>query len=139
VRRSWHLIAALRGALRTEQNVRFAVLFGSTSRGTDTPTSDVDVMVELRDPGLEQVVHLGERLAASIGRPVEVVRLGDAEHDPSFLADVVAEGRVLVDRDSVWPGLRLRESALRRRGRRHRARRTEAALAGIDQLLAARS
>ena len=136
VRRSWHLIAALRRALRTEQNVRFALLFGSAARGTDTPTSDVDVLVKLRDPGLEQVIDLGERLTAASGRRVDVVRLGDAEDDPSFLADVVTEGRVLVDRDKLWPRLRSRESTLRRRGRHDVARRAEAALAGIDQLLA---
>lgn len=135
VRRSWHLMAALRSALRTEQNVRFALLFGSAARGTDTPTSDVDVLVGLRDPRLERVVDLGERLTAASGRPVEVVRLGDARDDASFLADVLTEGRVLVDRDKVWPSLRSREPTLRRRGRDDQARRAEAALAGIDHLL----
>jgi predicted nucleotidyltransferase len=135
VRRSWHLVAALRSALRTEQNVRFALLFGSAARGTDTPTSDVDVLVELRDPRLERVVDLGERLTAASGRPVDVVRLGDVGDDASFLSDVLTEGRVLVDRDKVWPSLRSREPTLRRRGRHDQARRAEAALAGIDQLL----
>jgi predicted nucleotidyltransferase len=139
VRRSWHLIAALRRALRTEQNVRFALLFGSTARGVDTPGSDVDVLVDLRDTGLERVVDLGERLTAAVGRPVEVLRLGDAEREPSFLADVVTEGRVLVDREKLWPKLRSREPALRRRERHQEVRRTEAALAGIDRLLADRT
>ncbi len=34
VRRSWRLLSTLRAALRTEQNVRFALLFGSVARGT---------------------------------------------------------------------------------------------------------
>jgi predicted nucleotidyltransferase len=129
-------MAALRQALRTDQNVRFALLFGSAARGTDTPASDIDVLVELRDPALDRVIDLSEQLTAASGRPVDVVRLGDAENDPSFLADAVTEGRVLVDRDQRWPRLRSRESALRRRGRHDLARRADAALASIDELLA---
>jgi predicted nucleotidyltransferase len=136
VRRSWPLVAALRNALRTEKNVRFALLFGSAARGTDTATSDVDVLVELRDTALEQVVELGERLTAATGRRVDVIRLGDAENDAAFLADVVAEGRVLVDRGTTWPRLRAREPSLRRRGLEDHAGRKEAALARIDRLLA---
>jgi predicted nucleotidyltransferase len=138
VRRSWPLLAALRAALRTERNVRFAMLFGSTARGTDAPESDVDVLVELRDSSIEQLVDLRETLAAAVGRPVDVLRLSDAQGDPSFLADVLAEGRVLVDRERRWPGLRARAPQLRRRGREHDARRTAAAIEGIDQLLASR-
>ena len=136
VRRAWPLMASLRSALRTEPNVRFALLFGSAASGTDTPTSDVDLLVELREPGLDQVVDLGQRLTAASGRRVEVVRLGDAERDPLFLADVFRDGRVLVDREGVWPRLRSRERAVCGRVRHNEARRTEAALAGIDRLLA---
>jgi predicted nucleotidyltransferase len=130
------LIAALRSALRTDPNVRFALLFGSTARGTDTPASDVDVLVELLDPGLERVIDLGERLTAASSRPVEIVRLEAVRDDASFLGDVLAEGRVLVDRDEVWPSVRSRERMLRGRRRQEEVRRVEAALAGVDQLLA---
>jgi predicted nucleotidyltransferase len=136
VRRSWPLLSALREGLRTEHNVRFALLFGSTATGTDKPASDVDVLVELRDPGLERVVDLSTKLSAAAGRPVDVVRLQDAEGDPLFLADLLAEGRVLVDREGLWPRLRRREGTLRRRGRRQEADRTRSALAGIDRLVA---
>jgi predicted nucleotidyltransferase len=135
VRRSWHLIAALRGALRTDQNVRFALLFGSTARGTDTPTSDVDVLVELRDPDLERIIDLEERLTAASGRLVEIVRLDDVANNASLLGEVLTEGRVLVDRDKVWPTLRSRERTVRGRRRDDERRRAEAALAGIDRLL----
>lgn len=136
VRRSWSLLSALRTALRTEPNVRLALLVGSAATGMDTPTSDVDVLVDLRDGSLERIVDLSAKITATIRRPVDVVRLQDAEAEPSFLADLVADGRVLVDREKLWPQLRRRESSLRRRGRKHKARRTEAALAGIDRLLA---
>lgn len=136
VRRSWGLISTLRTALRTEPNVRFALLFGSTATGTDTPESDVDVLVDLRDTSFERVVDLATKLTRLAGRPVDVVELKDAEAEPSFLAQVVADGRVLVDREGRWPGLRAREGGLRRRGSQHDARRLDRALAGIDRLLA---
>jgi predicted nucleotidyltransferase len=136
VRRSWTLLSALRTALRTEHNVRFALLFGSAARGTAAPASDIDVLVALRDPRLERVVELGTRLTAATGRRVEVIRLEDAEIEPSFLADVIADGRVLVDREGLWPGLRGMEPSLQRASRRTDAQRARAALAGIDLVLA---
>jgi predicted nucleotidyltransferase len=137
VRRSWAMLAALRGALRTEQNVRFALLFGSVAAGADTADSDVDVLVDLRDGSLERVVDLNAKLSAAAGRSVDAVRLKDAEGDPSFLGDVLAYGRVLVDREGLWPRLHRREAQLDRRGRREDARRIRAALAGIDELIGA--
>lgn len=135
VRRSWSLLGALRSALRTEQNVRFALLFGSAATGTDTLVSDIDVMVELRDPSLERVVDLSAKLEAATGRRVDVLRLEDADADPLLLADVVADGRVLVDRETRWPRLLRRETGLRKRGRRQEGDRARAALGGIDRLL----
>jgi predicted nucleotidyltransferase len=137
IRRSWSVLAGLREALRTEHNVRFALLFGSTAAGTDTDASDIDVLVALRDGSLERVADLNAKLSAVVGRPVDVVRLEDAEAEPSFLADVLAYGRVLVDRGEHWPRLRRREAELDRRGRIQDARRARAALAGIDRLLGA--
>jgi predicted nucleotidyltransferase len=136
VRRSWKLLSALRAALRTEYNVRCALLFGSVARGTAAPGSDVDVLVALRDPDLERVVELATKLTAATGRRVDVVRLEDAESEPSFLADVIADGRVLVDRERLWPRLRGQEPRLRRASRRAETQRAEVALAGIDRLLA---
>src|SRR5947209_10176453 len=128
VRRSWKLLSALRAALRTEHNVGFALLFGSGARGTAPPASDVDVLVALRDPDLERVVELAAKLTAATGRRVDVVRLEDAQNEPSFLADVITGGRVLVDREGLWPRLRSREPSLRRAGRKIQAERTDAAL-----------
>jgi predicted nucleotidyltransferase len=136
VRHSWKLLSTLRGALRTEHNIRLAVLFGSVARGTSAPGSDVDVLVALRDPDLERVVELSAKLSAATGRRVDVVRLQDAENEPSFLADVIADGRVLVDREGLWPRLRGRGPSLRQAARRSHAERADAALAGVDRMLA---
>jgi predicted nucleotidyltransferase len=137
VRRSWRLLAALRRALRTEQNARFALLFGSVAAGADTADSDIDVLVDLRDGSLERVADLNTKLSVATGRSVDVVRLKDAEGEPSFLADVLVYGRVLVDRDGLWPRLREREPQLDRCGRQEDGRRTRSALAGIDGLIGA--
>jgi predicted nucleotidyltransferase len=135
-RRAWPLIAALRTVLRTEHNARFALLFGSAARGTVEPDGDVDVLVALRDPRLDRVVALKAKLARTLGRPVDVVRLEDAEADPAFLAAVLHDGRVLVDRERFWPALRERSEQIDEQARRVSAERTRAALAEIDRLLA---
>ncbi len=137
VRRAWRLISALRAVLRTEKNVRFALLFGSAARGTDTTASDVDVLVQMRESSLERIVDLGAKLSAMVGRRVDVVRLEDMECEPSLLADLIAEGRVLVDREGQWARLRQREGTLRQRGRVEDVRSAQAALVGVDRLAAA--
>jgi predicted nucleotidyltransferase len=135
VRRSWSTISLLRSALRTEPNVRFALLFGSFATGTETPNSDVDVLVVLEDSSLQRLVGLRAKLTDVMGRPVDLVVLDEAEREPSFLAHAVFEGRVLVDRDERWHGLRSQNTRLRRRGSRLDAQRVRSALAGIDRLL----
>jgi predicted nucleotidyltransferase len=139
IRRSWSMLAALRAALRTEQNVRLAVLFGSAARGTDTLVSDLDVLVDLRDCSLERVVDLSLKLTEIVGRRVDVVRREDAETEPSLFLDVLADGRVLVDRDGLWPDLLACEAQIRHYAHRRQTKRAQAALAGIDRLLSARA
>lgn len=134
-RRSWPLLAALRTALRTEHNVRFALLFGSAARGSDVPGSDLDVLVRLREPSLERIIDLGAKLSTVIGRRVDLIRLEDAQAEPSFLADVLTDGRVLVDREASWPRLRGRATELRRESQRSHSRRAQDALAAVDRLI----
>jgi predicted nucleotidyltransferase len=136
LRRAWPLLAALRRTLRAEQNVRFALLFGSAATGVGTHASDVDVLVDLRDGSLERVVDLNVKLTAAIGRPVDLVRLEDARREPAFLAAALGNGRVLIDREQLWPRLLRREATIRRRGSELERKRSQAALAGIDRLIA---
>jgi predicted nucleotidyltransferase len=134
-REHWPLIAKLREALRTEHNVRFAMLFGSTARGEETERSDVDVIVDLRDPDFMREIDLEIKLEGIVGRSVDVVGLKRAEEDPTFLAMALEDGRALVDRGDVWQRLRAEETGLRRRGRRHDLRRRREALARVDRFL----
>lgn len=135
IRAKWRLLSRLRAALRTEQNVRFALLFGSAATGSDRPGSDVDVLVELRDSSLDRMVDLGSKLTKTVGRKVDVVRLQDAEVDPAFLLNIMADGRVLVDRENRWARLRRNEFTRSSQGQPLDAVRARAALSGIDRLL----
>lgn len=134
--RSWKLLAALREGLRTEQNVRFALLFGSASRGDDAATSDIDLLVQMRDPSLARISDLGAKLEALLGRHVDVLTLDDAWGNPLLLAQAIGEGRVLIDREGRWPSLRGQAGALRRRARGAARQARRGALDGIDRMLA---
>lgn len=136
VRHAWPLLASLRSALRTESNVRLALLFGSAARGDDTPHSDVDLLVEMRDDSLERIADLSAKLEGLLGRRVDIVPIRSAEATPALLADAIAEGRPLVDRGRGFAELRAREGALRRSASRSEKRRRRDALAGIDRMLA---
>ncbi|MGA9285028.1 MAG: nucleotidyltransferase domain-containing protein [Solirubrobacteraceae bacterium] len=105
LRSHWTLLHKLRAALRTEPNVRLAVLFGSVAKGDDREDSDVDVLVVLEDPRVGRLVALTERLSRRLGRDVQLVRLVDAENSPALMADVAEQGRVLIDRQGLWAAL----------------------------------
>jgi predicted nucleotidyltransferase len=112
LRGHWTLLSKLMAGLRTERDVRLAVLFGSTATGEDTPISDVDLLIVHRRPGWRTQVDLRMRLRRVLGMPVDVVMLEQAEEQPSLLADVLREGRVLVDRDGLWLALRERRDEI---------------------------
>src|SRR4051812_14115290 len=75
----WDLLAQLRQGLRTESNVRFALLFGSTARGDDSEESDVDLLVEMRDPSFGRRIELARKLEALLEKDVQVLTFGDAQ------------------------------------------------------------
>lgn len=118
LRSHWPLLSGLRAALRTEPNVRLAVLFGSNATGEDEGSSDVDLLVVLRDPDVGRMAELAGRLSPAVGRDVQLVRLSGAEDAPALMLDVLQQGRVLVDREHRWPGLAADARRWRRLARR---------------------
>ena len=110
--RHCELLSALRRTLRTEPAVRLAVLFGSTAVGEDDRNSDVDLLLVSRNPTPLALAGMALRLRRALRRKVDVVGLEQAEAMPSLLADVLQEGRVLVDRDGVWPSLLQRQQEI---------------------------
>jgi predicted nucleotidyltransferase len=62
----------------------------------------VDLLVDHATGNLEDAVELRRRLQKRIGRPIHLVLLEDATHSPSLLANVLLEGRVIVNRGDAW-------------------------------------
>lgn len=133
IARRWPLLARIREVLRTEQNVRFALLFGSTARGDDGASSDVDLLVEMRDESLGRIADLSIKLESQLDRKVDLLTVEEARSNPSLLADAIAEGRVLIDRDDYWDELCGNEASLRRHGLRLASRRKREVLAELDR------
>jgi predicted nucleotidyltransferase len=102
----WPLLQTLRRTLRTEPSVRLAVLFGSAAVGEDGAESDVDLLIAFDRGDPLAGLALARRLRRAAGRPVDVVTLAQASGWSSLFADVLSEGRVLVDRDGIWESLR---------------------------------
>jgi predicted nucleotidyltransferase len=134
----WPLLSTLRRALRTEPNVRLAVLYGSVARGDDTPGSDLDLLVSLGEDRPDAAVKLAVRLERAVGREVDVARLNRTRDTaPLLLLGAIDEGRVVLDRDGEWTGLKTRRSEIARRARdAHEARRRRAR-ASVRELLGA--
>ncbi len=131
----WSLLAKLRQALRTERNVRLAVVYGSVARGEDTPQSDLDVLVSLAEDRPEAAVKLAVRLEGSLGRRVDVARLGRVWGTaPLLLLRALDEGRVVLDRDGEWAPLRKRRDEVARRASRAHAARRRRAQASVREL-----
>jgi predicted nucleotidyltransferase len=87
------VLDAVKRVLMTRDDVDLGVLFGSTARGSATPSSDVDLAVLGRhaDP-----IAISAALARELGRDVQVVRLEDASIP--LLESVVDEGIVAYER-----------------------------------------
>jgi predicted nucleotidyltransferase len=135
LRENWQTISTLTEALRTERNVRLAVLFGSMARGHAGPDSDIDVLVSLADDRSDAAVKLAVRLERTLGRSVDIARLERVDAQAPLLLDrVLDEGRVLVDRDGQWGLLRERHSAIRVRARRDHRRQMAGARRAIEEL-----
>ena len=122
LRGHWALLSKLMEALRTERDVRLAVLFGSTATGEDTPVSDVDLLIVHRRSEWKAQAGVQRRLRRVLGTPVDVVTLEQAETQPALLADILREGRVLIDRDDLWRGLQQCRDELLAAGAREDAR-----------------
>jgi predicted nucleotidyltransferase len=60
--------------LKKEFGVLSIGLFGSYANGTQGPNSDVDFLVELKEPRFDYLAGLQLYLEDSLGKPVELVR-----------------------------------------------------------------
>lgn len=127
----WPLLAELRRALRTQRDVRLAVLYGSVARGDEDADSDLDLLVSVAGERLSVGANSAARLRRIAARRIDIAHLDRVEEvSPLLLDRVLDEGRVLLDRDEQWKGLRDRRRAIRARaGRAHRRQMVAAARA----------
>jgi hypothetical protein len=94
------VIEAVRRALESDPHIAYALVFGSTARGTPRKDSDLDVALGiaagLRLSALE-IGDLASRLEAAAGRPVDLVLLDEAP--PGLAYRVFRDGQVVFARD----------------------------------------
>jgi predicted nucleotidyltransferase len=138
LREHWNTISAVAEALRTERNVRLAVLFGSAARGHTGEGSDVDVLVALSEERPMYLAHLAARLTRALERDVEVLSLAQVRtRDPALLGAILPDGRPVVDRDGSWPALIAERPGIERAAADARASRHRRAARAVAQLIGA--
>jgi predicted nucleotidyltransferase len=138
LREHWKTISAITEALRTERNVRMAVLFGSAARGHMGEDSDVDVLVALAEERPMYLSYLAARLTRALGRDVEVLSLEQVRtRDPALLGAILRDGRPVVDRDRSWPALIAKRSGIERAATEARVERHRRAARAVAQLIGA--
>lgn len=132
----WPLLGKLRLALRTEPNVRLAVLYGSVARGEDTPESDLDVLVSLAEDRPDAGVKLAVRLERRLRREVDLTRLNRVRDTaPLLLLQALDEGRVILDRDGEWAQLLAHRADIAHHAHRSHIARRRRARASVRELL----
>jgi predicted nucleotidyltransferase len=93
-------VDALSRVLAEDPRVEYALLFGSSARGSAHPGSDLDVAIGLRSPGRIEPRALGDLVASlerASGRCVDVLLLDEAP--PAVAYRVFRAGRVLLEKN----------------------------------------
>jgi predicted nucleotidyltransferase len=91
---------ALRRVLSEDPRVAYAVLFGSSARGSAHAGSDLDIAVGLKSRTRLEPRELGDlvsRLERAAGRTIDLLVLDEAP--PAVAYRVFRDGRVIVEKD----------------------------------------
>jgi predicted nucleotidyltransferase len=91
---------ALRQIVTEDPRIEYALLFGSSARGTAHAGSDLDVAVGLKSPSRIGALELGDlvaQLERATGSSVDLVVLDEAP--PGLAYRVFRDGRVIVDKN----------------------------------------
>ena len=116
--------------------MRCAVLFASRARGDDETDSDLDLLVWLGDATRAERNAMARRLSARWGGCVDVLDVRDAGAQPTLLESIIRDGRVVADRENLWPALREEAGTVRRRAD-HERRELAAEAAAAREFFAA--
>lgn len=68
-----NILRQTKGDLSERYGITALGIFGSVARGQQQATSDVDVVVQMRDPNLFVLVHVKEELEKALHEHVDVV------------------------------------------------------------------
>src|SRR3990172_2920827 len=94
------MLDAMRRLLEADERVAYALVFGSSARGTTHAESDVDVALGLVGPTRLTALELGDiasKLEAAAGRRVDLVLIDEAP--PGLAYRVFRDGRLFFERD----------------------------------------
>ncbi len=98
--RSTELKEKLSEVLLREDNVIYAILFGSAARGEMREDSDIDLALKFyRKPDLMELGRLASELESEIGIPVHPVDLDEAPLPLRY--EIFREGIIVVVRDET--------------------------------------
>ena len=86
----------IKSILSKEENVLFAYLFGSVSRGDHTEKSDVDIAVYLSDSSLDKRLEVHHALEVALKRNVDLLLLNEVKNI-YLLENVLKEGMLVKD------------------------------------------
>ena len=95
------MVGEIQRVLESDTRVAYALLFGSSARGSAHATSDADVAIGLTEGTSLSPLELGEmvsRLETAAGRVVDLVLLDEAP--PAVAYRIFREGRPLLERHS---------------------------------------
>lgn len=76
----------IKNTLFEKYPIRSMALFGSAARNELTPTSDIDILVELKHPIGFQFFNLAKELENYLQKPVDLVSRGGIK--PAYFAEI---------------------------------------------------
>ncbi len=80
-----------------DKDIDFAYLFGSYAKGEAGPTSDVDILIFGKITGLDYF-SLGGELEKALSKRVDVIRFQDVAKNAEFIAEIMATGERIYDK-----------------------------------------
>ena len=82
-----------------------AILFGSYARGTATPASDIDFLVDTTGTGLTSLLKLGAlymELEAAFGKPIDLITVSSIQQPAQLPSDAQFKNTVWKERVSIY-------------------------------------
>lgn len=74
-----------------EYDVNFCYLFGSYAKGNETPTSDVDLLIDANVDGIK-FFGLAEKLRVALRKVVDLLDIRQVAKNPDLLKEVLKDG-----------------------------------------------